>query len=373
MQSQEKYTSPMRGVIMKKSFFLLVVFLFIAGCSPSAFEVGKSTPEPVLAIPSKTAIPAATLYPTRTPTPADPNILFSDDFTNMNSGWWQTEDSQAMLNYDLGTYQISGTNTDFINWSVYDKSFDNGVFTVNVKRLSGSYADSSVVLFWRVSVDGNSYYSLSVDGLGNYQAGKQIAGEYSPLSTIDGSSYWNTNDLINKVTISFNENNADIFFNDHYEMSFQDSSLEYGNLALGAFGVESRYYKYAFDNLFVYKYDPSNAYTPIKPTFDAALQPTATSTRAPSSQAAGQNPAPTAQPTASNLVLDITIKVVNQCSVSHTVIFTGPSRLKYVVEPGATMEWQGARGNYSWTIDGIPGEQSPMDLFVSVWTLTLCY
>jgi len=82
---------------------------------------------------------------------------------------------------------------------------------------------------------------------------------------------------------------------------------------------------------------------------------------------------PTAQHTASNLVLDITIKVTNLCSDRHVVIFEGPLRLKYDVGPGETKEWQGAKGTYSWTVDGVPGQQSPMDLWESVWTLTLCY
>ncbi len=82
---------------------------------------------------------------------------------------------------------------------------------------------------------------------------------------------------------------------------------------------------------------------------------------------------PTSQPTAANLVLDITIKVTNLCSDRHVVIFEGPLHLKYDVGPGETKEWQGAKGTYSWTIDGVPGQQSPMDLWESVWTLTLCY
>lgn len=82
---------------------------------------------------------------------------------------------------------------------------------------------------------------------------------------------------------------------------------------------------------------------------------------------------PTVSPTVSNPVLDITIKVTNHCSERHVVIFEGPVHLKYDVGPGETKEWQGAKGVYSWTVDGIPGQQSPMELWVSVWTLTLCY
>ena len=97
--------------------------------------------------------------------------------------------------------------------------------------------------------------------------------------------------------------------------------------------------------------------TALPPTPTAKPQPT----RAP------------VQPTQSDLVLDITIKVTNQCGEQSTVIFNGPMRLKYVVAPGETKELQAAKGTYSYTIDGVEGSQSPIDLFVAVWTLTLCY
>lgn len=84
------------------------------------------------------------------------------------------------------------------------------------------------------------------------------------------------------------------------------------------------------------------------------------------------NSQPTIQPTVNNPVLDITIKVANHCPERHVVIFEGPVHLKYDVAPGETKEWQGAKGVYSWTVDGIPGYQSPMELWESVWTLTLC-
>ena len=101
--------------------------------------------------------------------------------------------------------------------------------------------------------------------------------------------------------------------------------------------------------------------TLVKPTV-AYHYPTATTIRLP-----------TLAPTVSNPVLDITIKVTNQCREQHTVLFDGPVHLKYVVDPGKTVEWQAARGTYSWTVDGVPGQQSPMELHVAVWTLTLCY
>ena len=105
-------------------------------------------------------------------------------------------------------------------------------------------------------------------------------------------------------------------------------------------------------------------------------QPTATLTRTALPPTATSKPRATSapvQPTQSNLKLELTIKVTNQCSEQATVLFDGPMHLKYVVGPGETKEWQAARGTYYYTINGVQGTQSPIDLYVAVWTLTLCY
>lgn len=104
--------------------------------------------------------------------------------------------------------------------------------------------------------------------------------------------------------------------------------------------------------------------SPPRATSTAAYLHTPQPTRAPIQ--------PTLQPTVSHPTLDITIKVTNHCSEQSTVLFKGPMNLKYVVDPGETQEWQAARGTYSYTVDGFTGTESPKDLFVSVWTLTLC-
>jgi len=110
------------------------------------------------------------------------------------------------------------------------------------------------------------------------------------------------------------------------------------------------------------------------PTFEYKSIPSIRSTKTAVPPDPKSNTQPTAfpiPPTVSHPVLDITIKVVNQCAEQHTVIFNGPVRLKYIVAPGETKEWQGAKGTYTWTVDGIV--DGTQELFVSVWTLTLCY
>ena len=80
---------------------------------------------------------------------------------------------------------------------------------------------------------------------------------------------------------------------------------------------------------------------------------------------------PTSAPAGADLVLDMTVKVTNNCPEEHKVVMQGPMKLKYTVAPGQTVEYQAAQGTYTWMIDGVyPG--GPQDLNSNVWTLTLC-
>lgn len=108
--------------------------------------------------------------------------------------------------------------------------------------------------------------------------------------------------------------------------------------------------------------------TPLKPLPTLTKIPT----KKPTHKATYNSPTATVQSTVRNPVYNITIKVTNYCSGTHTVIFEGPMHLKYVVDPGATVEWQATTGTYTYTIDGIPGNQSPIGLWQTVWTLTIC-
>jgi len=108
--------------------------------------------------------------------------------------------------------------------------------------------------------------------------------------------------------------------------------------------------------------------TPTKPIPTYTKVPTKKPTVKPTNKPATS----TVQPTIRNPEYNITIKVTNYCSEQATVIFEGPMHLKYVVDPGATVEWQATTGTYTYTVNGYPGQYSPADLWTSVWTLTLC-
>ena len=113
---------------------------------------------------------------------------------------------------------------------------------------------------------------------------------------------------------------------------------------------------------------PPTATATFEPMDPPTPEPTATATLKPAPTKAPLKPTATQ---AANLVYDMTLKVTNLCDQQHVVIMTGPTRLKYTVDPGQTVEYQAPQGTYTWMIDNTyPG--GPQDLNINIWTLTLC-
>ncbi len=69
---------------------------------------------------------------------------------------------------------------------------------------------------------------------------------------------------------------------------------------------------------------------------------------------------------------EIVLRVINHCPDQHTVIFSGPwPRIKYVVDPGQTVENMVPKGEYTWIIDNLY-QGGPQTLDTDVWYLPLC-
>ena len=275
----------------------------------------------------------------------------------------EIDDSLGRLFFENGKYHIYGYQNDLMNWSFTESNFTNGVLSVEFTHTIGDSERTGSVIFWRFK-DSDNFYFIQVFGNQSFLVSKYLDGELILLHRYTWNSNINPKGNLNKIEIVFNGEVSDIYFNKSFTASIKDNSHFSGDVGIGAFPGQSSDVEVEFDNLFIYKFDPSNAFTPS--------QPKETPTKVPNVQPTMAQIVPTLQPTVRNVVLDITIKVTNYCPERHVVLFNGPLNLKYDVAPGKTIEWQGAKGVYTYSIDGIPGDDSPINLWETVWTLTLC-
>lgn len=361
----------MKRTIVSVLCLSLAVFI-LASCSSSLGTPPASTAD-VSGIQTKAAqdvLASLTANaPTITSTPSD--ILYFEDFSNPNDDWPISDDPGSARRYLRGQYLITAKENEYIHWGLAGEDISNGVLNVDVRMVSGDKEDAYAAVIWRdiTKNSDDSYYMLGFNDDGCFQVDKSLQGTWVSLIQFSCSPAFNAPGNSNKVTIAYNNDVSEIFINEEYVGSITDTSLRSGDIGLGVALTNGSITpsEFSFDNLVVYKYDLTNGSIPKKST----VSPTKISTNGSSI------PVPTIRPiinptSTPKLPLEITLKVTNLCPEQHTVIFDGPTHLKYVVGSGDTKEWQGAKGTYRWTVDGITSEHSPQDLHVAVWTLTLC-
>lgn len=123
-------------------------------------------------------------------------------------------------------------------------------------------------------------------------------------------------------------------------------------------------------------YPTATLFPTIAPT-EPKLQPSATTrpTAKPTVMpyvppASTQAPVIPTEEKESDLKLDTTLKVINQCSEAITMYVTGPMDFKVTSQPGTTTELTIAKGTYSYTSSvGVSGSY---ELNVAIWEWTWC-
>ena len=249
---------------MNKIRLLILAFsiCLLAACAPSAQAIQAAiaqtqaawTPTPTSTLtstPTQTSTPIPTLTPKPTPVPV---VLYSDDFSNDQSGWIQTNNAGVKFQYSGGQYVISRPKGILESWAYANQNFSDAVLTVDALLVSGDSSQTGPVVFWRY-VDKNNFYSLQLTGDGQLMIAKEYKGEWQKLFAWAPSYAIHKGQQINKITIAFGGGTSAIYINNRYVTSIQDSSFTTGNIGLGAFSGETSAVEVSFDNLVIYSFD----------------------------------------------------------------------------------------------------------------------
>jgi hypothetical protein len=243
-----------------KTYHPLVVMLLVVlmtACAPSPGAIQTAVAE------AQTAMPTLTPTPTAIPTSL-PVVLYSDDFSNSQSGWQQSDNQGIKWMYSGGQFVLS----DAWGWlyTCANRNFSDAVLTVDVIHVSGDPGQTGSIINWRYHDSG--YYSLMMYGDGSFVIYKVT----SKVSQVDFQKIYektfndaiNTGQKINHIAISFNGENSDIYINDKYVTSIQDTTFASGDICLGAFAGDTivSAVEVSYDNLVIYTIDswtpPSN-------------------------------------------------------------------------------------------------------------------
>jgi len=244
----------------KKVFFALVILVLVAlACTftpVTAVPTPTTTQPPVINNPTQ---PPAVNNPTQPTAGGGGNgqqILFQDDFSNVNSGWDRTTNDYGSIDYANGGYRINVIQTTSYFFSTPYQSFQNDVrIEVDATKIGGPddnafgvqcrYQDAKNFYYFYISSDG--YVGIGIDN----------AGTKTIISSSDGNLV--SNSSINQGAAT-NHLRADcigstltLYVNGTQAAAATDSTFTGGDVGLVAKTYTIAGTDIMFDNFFVYK------------------------------------------------------------------------------------------------------------------------
>jgi uncharacterized repeat protein (TIGR02543 family) len=180
-----------------------------------------------------------------------PEVLFSDDFSNPNSGWLTYDGYDGRADYQSGYFYIKDdTDPPEAIFTCAPGSFTD--FTLEVETwLVGGNDDNWHLVSCRGQDDFN-YYDFGVSADGYYDIVKFVDGDRITLVEPTYSSYINQGQgAVNLIHIECIGTSLSLSVNGHLLDTVTDSTFSSGEICLAANALGGSYTEVAFDNLVV--------------------------------------------------------------------------------------------------------------------------
>jgi hypothetical protein len=188
-------------------------------------------------------------------------LIYSDDFSNPDSGWPEKTSFSSTSYYEDGEYHVAVNQYNLIT-TRYNKNSgcpDDYIIEEDVKLVSGD-ENSSYGLIFRCQDDNNFYFFLISDGY--YLAGKWIDGKWYPLRTWTMCDYVEKGFSSNHLKVVCKGSQIDLYANENLLATVLDDSFTGGYVGEMLYIEESvlspesaSATNVAFDNLKVYDVD----------------------------------------------------------------------------------------------------------------------
>jgi tetratricopeptide (TPR) repeat protein len=186
----------------------------------------------------------------------DDGSLFSDDFSDPNSGWYSNGDPASPTYYDNGGYRVVMTQANGAVWAMPGRLFTDIRIEVMASKQGGDN-DNFFGVMCRVqgTTDSGNFYVLMISSDGYFGIGRRVNG--GALELVDQekmlySSKIDQGDSTNKITAVCEGERLALYVNDELLVEVTDSALPNGQIGLmaGTFDVPGT--NILFDDLKVF-------------------------------------------------------------------------------------------------------------------------
>jgi hypothetical protein len=189
-----------------------------------------------------------------TPTPVPPGTpLFSDDFSDPESGWGKSSDEKVERRYEGGEYVILVKKDNWAAWAWgTEEMFADFALEAEVRQVEGPESAKFGLVFRHR--DNDNFYYFRISGSGKYQVGKQVNGEWQDIGDMKWtpSSHIKTGGATNHLKVVCQGPQIALYVNGQHLTTVSDDSFAEGEVGLIAETAEgSDPIKAAFDNFVV--------------------------------------------------------------------------------------------------------------------------
>lgn len=215
----------------KKMLWLPIVILVLAGLACAAGSATEAGPT------------------------ADPNLLFSDDFSSSTTGWDKVREETGMTDYDQGGYriQVLETNTDY--WANPGLTGMGDVsISVDVKKLAGPDDNDFAVLCRYVDID--NFYAILASSDGFYGITKVVGGSQELIGQdelLPTDAIQQGEGVVNTLRADCIGSTITLYINGAQVASVEDTTFTTGDVGLMAGTFDTAGTDILFDNFVVRK------------------------------------------------------------------------------------------------------------------------
>ncbi len=186
-----------------------------------------------------------------TPPPAetdDANVLFTDDFSDPDPGWWTGEDDDGRVWFEDGQLHILNyTAGDFGNWTYLDRSFSDVIIEAESIHIDGTLDDWHKV---ECRVDGDEYYFGGYSSDGYVSAGREYNDELTSfVGPVQSDAVKQGTGVMNTMRLSCEGTQVRFWVNDVLVAEFTDDALTEGNIGFAVNALDGEFVDIAFDNV----------------------------------------------------------------------------------------------------------------------------
>lgn len=185
--------------------------------------------------------------------PAEPGVLFTDDFSDSDSGWGHSTDATGSLEYEGGQYVFKVTEDFYLTWgNLVDRQFENIRVEVEVENKSRTDEPTFGVICHSQD-DGNFYYAgFGSDG---YYAIIRMVNEADTILTDPNENKWIFSEDITlnasqyRLAVQCAGGEISLMVDDKTIATVQDSTFTRGEIGLFVLTFDEPEADVRFDNL----------------------------------------------------------------------------------------------------------------------------